>query len=86
MGLRIEETIRQFMLDNLLAYDENQSLEDDDNIFESGFVDSSFAMQLVLFVEDAFNVSITDDDLDLANFSSINRITQFVKRKKMVEF
>jgi acyl carrier protein len=79
--LSVDEIIRQFLLFNLLAFDEDLTIEDDENIFESGFVDSSFAMQLVSFVEEEFKITITDDDLDLANFSSINRIVQFVERK-----
>lgn len=76
------EIIRQFLLANLLAFDEDLTIEDDENIFESGFVDSSFAIQLVLFVEEEFIIPISDEDLDLANFSTINRIVDFIERKK----
>ena len=80
--MSVDEIIRQFLLLNLLAFDEDLTIEDDENIFESGFVDSSFAMQLVAFVEEEFKITITDDDLDLANFSTINQIVQFVERKQ----
>ena len=76
------DKIRQFLMANLLAFDDDLSIEDDENIFESGFVDSSFAIQLVVFVEEGFGVEVTDEDLDLANFSTINRIVQFIDRKK----
>ena len=84
--MSVDEIIRQFLLFNLLAFDEDLTIEDDENIFESGFVDSSFAMQLVAFVEEEFKITITDDDLDLANFSTINRIVQFVERKRVAEY
>jgi acyl carrier protein len=84
-GLSVTEKVRQFLLANVLAFDDDLSFEDDDNIFESGFVDSSFAMQLIYFVEEEFKVSVTDEDLDLENFSTINRIGQFIKRKKVDE-
>jgi acyl carrier protein len=80
--LHTKEKVRQFLLLNLLAFDEDQTIGDDENIFESGFVDSSFAMQLVTFVEDAFNIAVTDEDLDLANFSTINRIVGLIQRKQ----
>ena len=76
------ERIRQFLFANLLAFDEDLTIGDDENIFESGFVDSSFALQLVVFVEKEFEIPVTDEDLDLSNFSTINRILQFVERKK----
>ena len=78
----IKGKIRNFMKANLIVFDDDPTLGDDDNIFESGFVDSSVAMQLVIFVEEAFNIQVTDDDLDLLNFSSINRIVEFISRKK----
>jgi len=83
--LDIKGKIRDFMRANLIAFDDDLTLGDDDNIFESGFVDSSVAMQLVIFVEEAFNIQVTDDDLDLVNFSSINRIVEFISRKETIE-
>jgi acyl carrier protein len=80
--LNLNKKIRDFFRENLLAFDDDLIIEDDDNIFEEGFVDSSFAMQLVTFVEKGFNIQITDDDLDLINFSTINRLVEFIHRKR----
>ena len=77
----INERVRDFIESNLIAFDDDLTIDDDDNIFESGFVDSSVAMQLVIFVEEEFSIQVTDDDLDLINFSTINRIVQFINRK-----
>jgi len=79
--MEMKERIRSFIQENLLTFDDSLTLEDDVNIFEEGFVDSSFAMQLITFVEDAFHIEVTDDDLDLVNFSTINRLVAFVNRK-----
>jgi len=79
--LNINERVRDFIESNLLAFDDDLTIEDDDNIFESGFVDSSVAMQLVIFVEEKFGIQVTDEDLDLINFSTIDRIVQFINRK-----
>lgn len=79
--MSINEQIRNFMQENLLTFGGDQRLGDDDNFFELGYVDSSFAMQLVSFVEDKFDITVTDEDLDLVNFSTINRVVQFVERK-----
>ena len=79
--MNINESVRNFIESNLIAFDDDFTIDDDDNIFESGFVDSSVAMQLVVFVEGEFNIQVTDEDLDLVNFSTINRLVQFIKRK-----
>ena len=56
-------------------------LRDDQNIFEDGIVNSIFAVELVVFIEDRFNITIENDDLDFANFASIDAIATFVARK-----
>ena len=79
------ERIREFVKKNLSVYDDDVMLGDDDNIFELGFVDSPFAIQLVCFIEEEFKIKIGDDDLDIDNFTSVNRIAEFVSRKKAYE-
>lgn len=56
-------------------------VSDDDNIFEKGLVNSLFAMQLVSFVEDEFQVTIDNDELDLENFKSISSIENLLNSK-----
>ena len=56
-------------------------LADDTDVFSSGFVNSLFAMQLVMFVEKEFDVAVEDEDLAIENFRSINAIYDLVERK-----
>lgn len=51
------------------------------NLFESGLVNSLFAMQLLLYVEQEFSIQITNEDLDFENFRSLNAIAEFVVAK-----
>lgn len=76
------ERIREFIKDNLMVFDEELLFDDDDNIFELGLVDSLFAIQLVSFVEEEFNIDILDSELNIDNFSSVSRIRDLVRRKK----
>jgi acyl carrier protein len=62
----------------------NHQLEDDEDIFALGFVNSMFAMQLVLFIEQQFQVTIDNEDLDLDNFKTIDAMTLLVERKMTV--
>jgi acyl carrier protein len=61
-----------------------RELLDDEDIFALGIVNSLFAMQLVMFIEKEFELRVDNADLDIANFSSVNRIAQFVKEKSAV--
>jgi methoxymalonate biosynthesis acyl carrier protein len=66
----------------LSKYFQNYSLADDEDMFSLGMVNSMFAMQLVLFVEQTFGIVIENEDLDLENFKTINALTALVERKK----
>ncbi|BAZ20909.1 putative D-alanyl carrier protein [Kalymmatonema gypsitolerans NIES-4073] len=59
----------------------NHDLQLDEDIFALGFVNSMFAMQLVLFVEQEFQISIENEDLEFENFRTINSIANLVERK-----
>lgn len=69
--------IRKF----LSRFFRKHELQDDEDIFSLGFVNSLFAMQLVMFIEKEFGIRIENNDLDLKNFSSINSINQLIEGK-----
>jgi methoxymalonate biosynthesis acyl carrier protein len=60
-----------------------RTIGDDDQIFAAGFVNSMFAMQLVLFLEKNFQIEISNEDLELKNFQTINAMAELVGRKSM---
>jgi acyl carrier protein len=74
--VKITEFISRFL--------RNHDLRPDEDIFALGFVNSLFAMQLVLFVEREFGVAVENEDLDLDNFRSVNAIAALVERKTAV--
>jgi acyl carrier protein len=74
----IKESIRGF----LSRYITNYELKEDEDIFSLGFVNSLFAMQLVMFIEKEFNLTVANEDLDLKNFRSIRSIAELVERKR----
>jgi methoxymalonate biosynthesis acyl carrier protein len=62
----------------------NHDLQDDEDIFAVGFVNSMFAMQLVLFIEQEFQVTIENEDLELDNFRTINAMVSLVESKASI--
>lgn len=53
---------------------------DEDDIFALGFVNSLFAMQLVMFIEKRFGFTIPNEELDFDNFRTIDAISRLVAR------
>ena len=77
MNEEIKTKIRTFLGRSL----SHVELQDSDDIFALGLVNSLFAMQIVLFVEQDFQVTVENEDLELDNFRSINALTNFVSKK-----
>lgn len=50
-------------------------------LLESGIIDSLGVLDLVGFLEEAFDVKIDDDDLIPENFGNIECIVAFVQKK-----
>jgi len=65
----------------LAQHFQNHHLQDDEDIFANGFVNSLFAMRLVLFVESEFAIKIENEDLKIENFRTINALAHLVRRK-----
>ena len=74
------ETTREKIRD-LLAQFTADEVVDDQEIFTSGLVNSLFAMQLVLFLEQEFQFEVEDEDLDIDNFNTLNALVDFVGKK-----
>ena len=72
--------IREFLGEHISGYD----LQDDDDFFAKGLVNSLFAMQLVLFVEQEFEIAVDGADLDFDNFRTVNAIAALVERMTAV--
>ena len=73
----VKESVKRFILSSInIAH-----LGDNDDLFESGIVNSLFAVQLMTFIEKSFAIEVGMDDLDIENFKSLNAAAAFVARK-----
>ena len=57
----------------------------DEKIFDNGLVDSFGIVELVVALEETFQVKITYEDMTIQNFSSINEISKLINRLKCNE-
>ena len=80
--MELKEKIRQFIEANLVVFEDEAEFTDSDNIFEMGFVNSLFAMKLVSFIEQEFAIEVDNEDLEISNFNSVDRIVGYIENKK----
>jgi acyl carrier protein len=76
----IKQALREFILRSVRI----ARLDDDEDLFESGIVNSLFAVQLMTFVEKTFGIEVASDDLEINNFRSLNATAAFVLKKNGV--
>ena len=61
---------------------EGEKLDGDTNLFEKGFVNSMFSLEIITFIEKTFKIKIPKSEITKDNLSSINKITALVKKLK----
>jgi len=78
----MKEKIREFIFKNFLFEADDSSLKDDDSFLEQGIIDSTGMLELVNFLDECFEVRVEDDELIPENLDSVDRLVDFVTRKK----
>ena len=76
-----EAKIREFILENFMIGESEEDLNSDDSFLEKGIIDSTGILELVMFVEETYNIEVEDDEVIPENFDSVNKLGIYVRRK-----
>ena len=79
--ISVEQQIRQFVLEYFYVTDPG-SLTDDTPLIDSGLVDSTGMMGVILHLESEFGIQVGDREATPENLGSIARIADYVARKR----
>jgi acyl carrier protein len=79
--MTIQERVRQFIQEDFYVSDPEE-LTDDVSLIDSGLVDSTGMMGVILFLEGEYGIHIEDRETIPENLESISRIARFVERKR----
>ena len=77
----VEQQIRAFIVDYFYVTDPG-ALTDDTELIDSGLVDSTGMMGVILWLESEFGIQVGDRDATPENLGSIERMADFVARKR----
>lgn len=75
------EKIRTMILENFLGGGAADTLKDDISLERSHIVDSVKTLELIMFLEETFGVTVDNDDAVPENFDTVNAIVAYVERK-----
>jgi acyl carrier protein len=80
----MKNIIRQYIMENLLFTTDESALQDDSSFLDEGIIDSTGVLEIILFIEDTFDIQVNDDEMLPANLDSVNNLAAFVNRKQAV--
>ena len=82
--MKLQQQIRDFVTANFYVADP-ASLEDRTSLLDHGIIDSTGVLEVIMFVESTFGVTVEDSEMLPENLDSIERIAAFVARKTQPE-
>ncbi|MCP4581925.1 MAG: acyl carrier protein [candidate division Zixibacteria bacterium] len=59
-----------------------EDLKDSGSLLDLNVIDSTGVLELVGFLEETFDITIEDDELIPENLDSIDKIAEYINRKK----
>lgn len=77
----IRQTIRGWLLSEVLPGEEPGNLSDDLNLRDAGVLDSLSTVQLVDLLEDRFGIEIGVEEANIGNFATINQLVEYISGK-----
>ncbi|HEY0941162.1 MAG TPA: acyl carrier protein [Steroidobacter sp.] len=80
--MSIRQQVRHFILTNYLFTDDEQRLADAESLMQNGTMDSTGILELIMFLEETFNIKVADDEMVPANLDSVSNVVGFVERKQ----
>ncbi|WP_027081255.1 acyl carrier protein [Luteimonas mephitis] len=72
--------IRGYILENLMFSSNDSDLADGASLLDRGIIDSTGVLEIVMYLEEQFQVKVKDSDMLPSNFDTVDNIVGFVSR------
>lgn len=74
--------LRRLILEDYLFTVDESALSDDMSFLEEGILDSMGILEIMMFLEDEFQVTVREDEMIPDNLDSIENLLVYIERKK----
>lgn len=81
----IEQSIAGYIADNILFSKHGYPFSEEDSFLENGIIDSMNILELVMFVEETYNIHVPDSDLVPENFDSVAKLARFIRQMQAIK-
>lgn len=75
------QQIKQFILGNFLFSDDESALADDTSLIQDGIIDSTGILELIMFLEETWSITVPPEDMTPAHFDSLTSIDQYLESR-----
>jgi acyl carrier protein len=73
--------IRDFVV-TIFLFGDASSLQDNTSFLDSGIIDSTGILELIMFLEQTYGIKIEPEEMVPENLDSVNKVVQFLGRKQ----
>jgi acyl carrier protein len=67
---------------NYLFTTDDSELRDADSLMLRGVIDSTGALEMILFLEESYEITVAEEEMVPENLDSVDKIVAFVDRKR----
>ena len=75
-------TLRALILEDYLFTDDESALTDDMSFLQEGILDSMGILEIILVLEERFQVHVAEDEMVPQNLDSIDNLLDYIERKQ----
>lgn len=76
------DVLRKFITEELVPDYNSSDLDKNQSLLESGIIDSLGIMKLVAFIEENFQLKVSDEELIPENFETLSALTSLISQKR----
>lgn len=81
-AVELKPQIKQMIVERLFLEVEPEQISDAENLMEAYDIDSVNLFEIVVGLEEVFDVSLEDADFSLETFSTVNNIADYILQKR----
>lgn len=79
---QLKQQIKEMIVERLFLDADADAIKDDENLMENYEIDSVNLFEIVVGLEEQFDISFEDEDFSVDLFATINNLAEYVEQKR----
>lgn len=77
----VSDVLITFIKENFITGRSQKEISPEESLVDSGIIDSTGILELVMFIEEKYSITIEDEELIPENLDSVKNLVAFLERK-----